>query len=91
MQTHNKKIRNFSRKPKHGKQNTTKINVNLLSSVLKFLNIKDEKLDIELRKPFNLIVGAVKSGNWLPLQDYFRTFSDQNIDTSDIHSLLKAS
>jgi hypothetical protein len=28
---------------------------------------------------------------WLPLQDYFRTFSGQNVSISDVQTMLKAS
>ena len=38
--------------------------------------LKDGKLDLELKTPYNIILEGGITGKWRPIVDYFRTFSE---------------
>ncbi|OGT07022.1 MAG: hypothetical protein A2103_01700 [Gammaproteobacteria bacterium GWF2_41_13] len=62
----------------------------IISILFPNLQMDAEKLVFSLRKPFDLFINLGERLNWLPVIDYFRTKSFQEIGMKTIESFLKS-
>lgn len=60
----------------------------LINILLSNCSYRDQKVDVQLKPVFTMMLESTKTRNWCALSDYFRTFSFENMQLLEIRQIL---